>query len=343
MSTRVSSKYTLISNIMTTSNYSSPTTTTVTTTPTTTSTTTTTTTSNSETLIPKLGEILNDEVEPKCIYSKINFMKFLVDKHCIENYDFYSELKSIINNYELFNRYNSTSEWFSIYNQFIETEIINLPADITLRLVKNKLPCIGLLNKIEKIILNYLLASYYEFISYNKYNLLEKNNLISFSTSIESSVNNTDYSCFTKLNNSLLSPDSNSMCSDFSFNFYQSDDEDECNNIKNDIVSTINKEVCYCNNEYFKIRNVKKENINKNIEKENEIDMNINKNITSSSCNDITLKSNQSSNSSCISNITVRDSNNYEDSLYESEKGGKSWSRFTKKLKWRRKSNSSSS
>jgi hypothetical protein len=118
--------------------------------------------------VPKLRDVLNDRVNPDCCFSKINFLKFLVDKHCIENYEFFSELSSIIDNYQVFKRYNSTSEWFCIYNQYIENETINLPASLVLELSKKQLPSLAKLQKIEKIILNYLLASYYEFLTATK-------------------------------------------------------------------------------------------------------------------------------------------------------------------------------
>jgi hypothetical protein len=118
--------------------------------------------------VPKLREVLNDRVNPDCCFSKINFLKFLVDKHCIENYEFFSELSSIIDNYQVFKRYNSTSEWFCIYNQYIENETINLPASLVSELSKKQLPSLAKLQKIEKIILNYLLASYYEFLTATK-------------------------------------------------------------------------------------------------------------------------------------------------------------------------------
>lgn len=321
--------------------------------------------------IPKLGEILDDQVNPESVYSKINFLKFLVDKHCIENYEFYTELDSVLRNHELFKRFNSTSEWFSIYNQFIETEIINLPADITLKLSKNSLPALYLLNKIEKIIMNFLLASYYEFISYTKDMISAKiRTSSSCSTSTANSANNTASSCFTKPNSST-SPDSTSICSDFSFHFLSEgegksiSDHNEAEDCDIDVVENINDKIgmqstkvttaykgeCVCNDEdihndtnYSSRSRSATTSAVSNGNRDNTVstvlsvgsgaDVSGN---ASHSYNDITLKSDTSSDSS-VSNMTVCDRC---DGRCESRvEGGKSWSRFTRKLKWRRKSES---
>lgn len=117
--------------------------------------------------IPNLLDILNDKVDPDSKFSKINFLTFLIEKHCIENYEFLTQLNSILLNYEFYSKYNSTSEWFEVYSKYIENGVINLRADLVANLSKMKLPCIKTLRKIEKVIINYLLDSYYEFINYN--------------------------------------------------------------------------------------------------------------------------------------------------------------------------------
>lgn len=306
-----------------------------------------------------------DQVDPESLYSKINFVKFLVDKHCIENYEFYTELASIIENYELFRRYNSTCEWFSIYNQFIETEIINLPADITLKLSKNSLPCPFLLNKIEKIILNFLLASYYEFILYTKDLASAKvRTSSSCSTSTSNSTNNTTNSCFTRLNSSL-SPDSTSVCSDFSFyflsetesrsshdheelgrsivekedsvmisgNFIEASDccpyHESC--VSSGDVSSLTKNTANVDESYSATTSDVLSSGKGDVSVSRSVEISGNVSI---GCNDITLRSDASSHSS-VSNTTVCDKCDGE---CESRLGGKSWSRFTRKLKWRRKS-----
>ena len=317
--------------------------------------------------IPKLGEILDDHVNPESVYSKINFLKFLVDKHCIENYEFYTELDSILKNHELFRRYSSTSEWFSIYDQFIETEIINLPADITLKLSKNSLPSLYLLNKIEKIIMNFLLASYYEFISYTKDMLSAKiRTSSSCSTSTTNSANNTASSCFTKPNSSL-SPDSTSMCSDFSLYFLSESegkstpDDHEAEGCEFDVLGDINSKgfvvsttkrvtkmgECICNGEDIdtdvdrtsRSRSATTSAGNRDVTVSTVLSVGSGADVSgnaSHSYNDITLKSDVSSDSS-VSNITVCERC---DGRCESRPESNSWSRFTRKLKWRRRSES---
>lgn len=115
--------------------------------------------------IPSLIDILNDKVDPDSKFSKINFLTFLVDKHCIENYEFLTELNAILLNYEFYKKYHSTAEWFEIYSKYIESDVINLRADVVAKLLKTKLPCIKTLKTIERTIVNYLLNSYYEFIN----------------------------------------------------------------------------------------------------------------------------------------------------------------------------------
>lgn len=270
-----------------------------------------------KTIVPKLGEILNDQIEPEMVYSKINFLKFLVDKHCIENYDFYIDLKAIISNYDLLQHHGSTMEWFSFYTQFIESEIINLPADITLRLYKNTLPCINFLKQIEKIILKYLLSSYYEFISYSKGLLsVEKNKTSSCSTSI---TNNTEEanSCFT--NSKSLSPDSSSLCSDIE-------------NINNNNIEAF-QSYCYTKEN----NNISEEDLphycchhecHDDNEEGGESEL-----ITSK-------KSGKNSSESNCS--TVTDGSKGCKCCDDCPKGNKdAWSKLTKKFKWRRKSSSS--
>lgn len=183
-------------------------TTTTTTTSSTATTTTNTNTSTSFSLpsapIPKLTDILNDNVDPKSIYSKPNFLKFLIEKHCFENYDLLTHIESLKLNFDTYKRHNSTSTWCAIYDQFFETDIVNLPADVTLNLSKFKLPNLKTLNSIEKTLLNFLRDSYYEFLSVNKpiyINQFQKSSSTpSTSTSAET--------CFTKSNNYHSSTDS---------------------------------------------------------------------------------------------------------------------------------------
>lgn len=259
--------------------------------------------------VPKLLEILNDKIDPTSNYSKINFVKFLVDKHCIENYEFYTELLSIVENYDFFKRHNSTSEWFSIYNQFIETEIINLPGDIVLQLSKNHLPCLSVLNKIEKIILNYLLASYYEFIS--DYKLSKNNDISTSSSTTNSSIKNAS---------NLESPDLTSINSDNSYKVLIEDlnlnlDLDSDSNVKTKASNSDSNIYLCCNNgenghEYEKQK------------------------VQNSNSNSTTKSSPKSS----LSNFTVCESCDDDDDCNILEP--KSWGKLTKKIKWRRKSNS---
>jgi hypothetical protein len=288
--------------------------------------------------IPKLLDILKDEVDPDSKFSKINFLKFLVDKHCIENYEFLTELEAILTNYDIFKRYNSTSEWFSIYSQYVETDIINLPADLISKLPKMELPCFNLLKKVEKIIVNYLLNVYYEFISFNTVPtvLINNNNNTnnstptstssSSSTSVSALTNSTtNSSSYTKMNSSsLLSPDSTSICSDCSFHI---------NRLNSSI---INKNILDNLEDYYEEDEIHKEEKEGNKKLENKVKNDTSKDVSTNNkknketkniieddavieanLHNLTINSNYSSGSSSISEMTVCDTIKTANNIYK--------------------------
>ncbi|GMM47856.1 hypothetical protein DAPK24_044540 [Pichia kluyveri] len=350
---------------------------------------------------PKLLDILNDNVDPDSTHSKINFLEFLVKKHCIENYEFFSELSSIISNYDTFKKYNSTAEWFSLYYNFIESEIINLPATLISNLSKKKLPELSYLKNIEKIILNYLLATYYEFLTFTKSNTNSNSNSAinsntnsnvnsrstSFSNSVSTSfptstneqitmltVNKLNYDIRHKLllnnnnNNSQFGIDSDDDNDDDYYDddhkliksyreeedkedniqLYDDDDDDE-NGIQigkgkdiNKIISeTTNRSMsASLSNSILKSRSPSPISLNNNnnnfVGKLANSSNNNNNNNNNSNNNTVITDSNSIISNSSSSNSTVCESCDCDKEL-------KKWSKFTKKLKWRRKSSTSTS
>ena len=154
--------------------------------------------------IPKLEDILNDSIDPESAYSKLNFLKFLIAKHCIENYECYTELQSLFLSYDKLKNNNLTSNWIVFYNTFIAREIVNLPADVVCLVSKNCLPSRNILRKMEKILINFLYISYYEFVSINKQKIPNRSSTFSSNISTSSPLSN-------------LSP-STSLCSECSTN-----------------------------------------------------------------------------------------------------------------------------
>ncbi|GMM29185.1 hypothetical protein DAMA08_019010 [Martiniozyma asiatica (nom. inval.)] len=115
--------------------------------------------------IPRLHDILDDKVAPQSPYSKLNFVQYLVTKHCIENYEFYSEIIAIINNYDFYKRHHTTADWFSIYTEYIEGEVVNLPDSLLNNITKNELPDLESLKQMEKTVSGYLYMTYCEFVA----------------------------------------------------------------------------------------------------------------------------------------------------------------------------------
>lgn len=277
--------------------------------------------SNSFSTIPKLTDILNDNVDPENIYSKPQFLKFLLEKHCFENYDLLTHIKSLKLNYDTLKRRNSINIWAAIYDQFFETDIVNLPADLTQNLSKSKLPNLKILNSIEKTLLNFLRDSYYEFLSLNKPLLIKNNNTqIKNSNLTTHSTSTSAETCFTKSN---YISDSNSISSDDS-------------NIINELNDLLIKEKLTENIDDSDVFQYENEVLIEENVLEDSADDESNEKLISNILDDLTIDSNQSLDSN--KTTLVNKLSPTKTQQIEITKTSKSWSKLTNKLKWMRRS-----
>lgn len=136
---------------------------------------------------PQLQTVLQDQVPEHSPFSKINFLQFLVSKHCIENYECHTEITIIMSNLDS----KPINRWGNLYTEYIENDSLNLPESISNSLSKFSLPDINTLHQIHDLLMNYLFTSYCEFISQVKRSL-SSINLNSTSVSTSSFVQLTD-------------------------------------------------------------------------------------------------------------------------------------------------------
>ncbi|ODV85149.1 hypothetical protein CANARDRAFT_28447 [[Candida] arabinofermentans NRRL YB-2248] len=132
--------------------------------------------------IPKLNDVLNNLVPQESLFSKVHFVQFLIKKHCLENLEFYLELKNFI----LYNQTN-VHEWNCLFQDYIglnSSREINLPGDMKNHLELNVIPSIEHLEGFLKICKDYLHSSYQEF---------THDVLVNLTTSIESASEEDDY------------------------------------------------------------------------------------------------------------------------------------------------------
>lgn len=110
---------------------------------------------------PPLVVVLADEAPHGCPYAKVNFIQFLAEKHCIENYDSYAEIAHIHASIEAGG--NPIKQWTALYAEYVETDKLNLPESITSAVSKFTLPSPTMFEEIKAVLMGYLFTSYSEF------------------------------------------------------------------------------------------------------------------------------------------------------------------------------------
>lgn len=110
---------------------------------------------------PQLLKVLQDKVPQQSPFSKPNFIQFLVCKHCVENFECYSEISNIISHLDS----NPIKQWSKLYIEYIENDSLNLPESISNCISKFEIPDVNILNEILDVLVNYLFTSYCEFTS----------------------------------------------------------------------------------------------------------------------------------------------------------------------------------
>ncbi|KAH3668286.1 hypothetical protein OGAPHI_002040 [Ogataea philodendri] len=111
--------------------------------------------------IPKLDSVIDNKVPSESLFSRSAFAQFLLDKHCLENLEFYQTLKIFIDNHR-----DDVKVWRILYEEYFEINAsseINLPGDLKAGLVASEIPDIELLQRFLALTKHYLHDSYQEF------------------------------------------------------------------------------------------------------------------------------------------------------------------------------------
>ncbi|KAG7927863.1 hypothetical protein KL925_002221 [Ogataea polymorpha] len=117
--------------------------------------------SSVEPMVPKLDSVLGNKVPSDSLFSKSAFSKFLLNKHCLENLEFYQSLQLFIENHN-----TDRNVWKILYEEYFESNAsseINLPGDLKAGLSGSTIPEISLLQRFLSITKHYLHDSYQEF------------------------------------------------------------------------------------------------------------------------------------------------------------------------------------
>ncbi|KAG7698149.1 hypothetical protein KL930_001811 [Ogataea haglerorum] len=117
--------------------------------------------SSEEPMVPKLDSVLGNKVPSDSLFSKAAFSKFLLNKHCLENLEFYQSLQLFIENHN-----TDRNVWKILYEEYFENNAsseINLPGDLKAGLSGATIPDISLLQRFLSITKHYLHDSYQEF------------------------------------------------------------------------------------------------------------------------------------------------------------------------------------
>ncbi|KAG7749472.1 hypothetical protein KL912_001473 [Ogataea haglerorum] len=117
--------------------------------------------SSEESMVPKLDSVLGNKVPSDSLFSKAAFSKFLLNKHCLENLEFYQSLQLFIENHN-----TDRNVWKILYEEYFENNAsseINLPGDLKAGLSGATIPDISLLQRFLSITKHYLHDSYQEF------------------------------------------------------------------------------------------------------------------------------------------------------------------------------------
>ncbi|ODV95987.1 hypothetical protein PACTADRAFT_80065 [Pachysolen tannophilus NRRL Y-2460] len=120
------------------------------------------------------GLLVEDEIPPLELvlagsssspYSRNNFAKFLLNRHCLENLEFYLEIERF---QQLSHPIEKEYSWKFLSSNFIEADSpkeVNLPSSVKNELVSSLIPTNEALEEATKVIVNLLHDGYVEFTS----------------------------------------------------------------------------------------------------------------------------------------------------------------------------------